>query len=188
MQKLETTLPGVWELRPKVDSDSRGFFLETFNAQKFVELGINDTFVQDNHSYSAHGTLRGLHYQRERAQAKLCRVIEGLVLDVVVDIRRDSPHFGKTTTILLSAQMQNQLYVPAGFAHGFLALRGPAQFLYKCSDFYDPSDEYGIIWNDPGLAIPWDFASPSVSQRDSAFPSLRDVLDNAPENLPIYVR
>jgi dTDP-4-dehydrorhamnose 3,5-epimerase len=175
MKRIETSLPGVFELRPAVHRDSRGAFLETYHCTKFLELGIKDTFVQDNHSISSRGTLRGLHYQLLHAQAKLCRVIEGEALDVAVDIRLGSPYFGKWTSVLLSAKEQNQIYVPAGFAHGFLAVTDTVQFLYKCSDYYTPSDEYGILWNDPTLAIEWGAASPALSQRDAKNPKLADV-------------
>lgn len=175
MQRIETSLPGVYELRPMVHRDSRGAFLETYHHAKFLDLGIKDTFLQDNHSISSRGTLRGLHYQLQRAQAKLCRVIEGEALDVAVDIRTGSPHFGKSTSVLLTAKEQNQIYIPVGFAHGFLAITETVQFLYKCSDYYAPSDEYGILWNDPALAIEWRVSSPTLSQRDAKNPRLADV-------------
>lgn len=172
LQKIETSLPGVWELQPTVLRDARGFFLETYHRQKFSDFGIPDEFVQDNHSRSMKGTLRGLHYQLRHAQAKLCRVVEGEVLDVAADIRLGSPTFGKWTSVLLSAEKQNQVYIPRGFAHGFLALTQTVQFLYKCSDFYDPGSEYGIIWNDPGLGVPWGVANPLVSDKDAKYPTL----------------
>jgi dTDP-4-dehydrorhamnose 3,5-epimerase len=172
VQRLETSLPGVIELRPKVFRDARGFFIETYHRAKFAELGITDYFVQDNHSNSVKGTLRGLHYQLHRPQAKLCRVVEGEALDVAVDIRPDSPNFGKWTSVLLSAKEQNQIYVPIGFAHGFLALTDTVQFLYKCSDFYDPAEERGIAWNDPDLNISWGVSAPLVSEKDAGYPTL----------------
>ena len=172
MQRLDTALPGVWELRPKVIRDARGFFLETYHQQKFSDLGIHDVFVQDNHSRSAKGTLRGLHYQLRHPQAKLCRVVEGEVLDVAVDIRIGSPTFGKWASVSLSAEGQNQIFVPQGFAHGYVALSDSVQFLYKCSDFYDPTSEYGIIWNDPDLAISWGVANPLVSEKDAKYSTL----------------
>jgi dTDP-4-dehydrorhamnose 3,5-epimerase len=172
LEKLNTSLPGVWELQPKAFRDARGFFLETYHQQKFAELGIHDSFVQDNQSRSAKGTLRGLHYQLRHAQAKLCRVVEGEVLDVAVDIRIGSPTFGKWTSVLLSAERQNLIFIPQGFAHGFAVLSDSAQFLYKCSDFYDPGSEYGIIWNDPDLAISWGVASPLVSEKDAKYSTL----------------
>jgi len=174
VERVTTSLPEVWELRPKVFRDSRGFFLETYHRARFAELGIADSFVQDNHSCSAKGTLRGLHYQLRHSQAKLCRV-EGAALDVAVDIRLGSPSFGKWTSVILTAEEQNQIYIPAGFAHGFLALTETVQFLYKCSDFYDPNDEYGIVWNDPGLRISWDIANPLVSEKDSKYRQLADI-------------
>jgi dTDP-4-dehydrorhamnose 3,5-epimerase len=169
---LDTSLPGVWELRPKVIRDARGFFLETYHQQKFSDLGIQDVFVQDNHSRSAKGTLRGLHYQLHHPQAKLCRVVEGEVLDVALDIRIGSPTFGKWASVLLSAERQNQIFIPQGFAHGFVALSDSVEFLYKCSDFYDPAGECGIIWNDPDLAIPWGVANPVVSEKDAKYSTL----------------
>jgi dTDP-4-dehydrorhamnose 3,5-epimerase len=175
MQRVETSLPGVFELRPAIHRDARGFFIETYHKAKFADLGIADGFVQDNHSRSAKGTLRGLHYQLHHPQAKLCRVVEGEALDVALDIRVGSSNFGKWTSVLLSAKEQNQIYVPAGFAHGFLALTDSVQFLYKCSDFYDPEDEHGIAWNDPDLKIYWGLTAPIVSERDAGFPTLAQV-------------
>jgi dTDP-4-dehydrorhamnose 3,5-epimerase len=186
VQRLETSLPGVWELRPNSYSDSRGYLVETYHAERFAELGIEDAFVQDNHYYSVHGTLRGLHYQLKHPQAKLCHVVEGIALDVVVDIRRGSPHFGKTAMVLLSAELRNQLYIPVGFAQGFLAFRGPTQFLYKCTALYDRTEEFGILWNDPDLAIPWQFGNPIVSAKDSGFPRLKDIMEKFPHHLPAY--
>jgi dTDP-4-dehydrorhamnose 3,5-epimerase len=175
VQRIETSLPGVWELRPKVFRDSRGFFIETYHRERFAELDISCSFVQDNHSRSIKGTLRGLHYQLHHPQAKLCRVVEGKTLDAVVDIRLGSPSFGKYTTVLLSSHDHNQIYVPGGFAHGFLALTDSVQFLYKCSDFYDPVDEHGVSWNDPDINIPWGVLNPIVSEKDSKFPRLADI-------------
>jgi len=175
LQKIELSIPGVWELKPKIFCDARGFFLETYHRSRFAELGITDSFVQDNHSYSVKGTLRGLHYQLRHAQAKLCRVVEGEALDVAVDIRLGSPRFGKWTSVLLSSKDQNLIYIPAGFAHGFLALTDTVQFLYKCSDFYEAADEHGILWSDPKLAINWDVSNPLVSDKDSKYPALSTV-------------
>jgi dTDP-4-dehydrorhamnose 3,5-epimerase len=183
VERSETSLPGVCELKPRVFRDTRGFFMETYHRARFAELGISDAFVQDNHSQSTQGTLRGLHFQPTRPQAKLCRVIEGEVLDVAVDIRLGSPHFGKWTSLILSATKQNQIYIPRGFAHGFLALTDRIQFLYKCSDFYDPVDERGIAWNDPDLGIEWNIAEPLVSAKDSSLPTLADL---PAEFLPVY--
>jgi dTDP-4-dehydrorhamnose 3,5-epimerase len=172
LEKLKTTLPDVWELQPKVFRDARGFFLETYHQQKFADLGIPDVFVQDNHSRSAKGTLRGLHYQLRHTQAKLCRVVEGEALDIAVDVRVGSPTFGKWTSVLLSAERQNQIFIPRGFAHGFVALSDSVQFLYKCSDVYDPTSERGIIWNDPELAISWGVTNPLVSEKDAKYSTL----------------
>lgn len=184
MQRFDTSLPGVYELRPAVFRDARGFFMETYHLAKFAELGIKESFVQDNHSCSAKGTLRGLHYQLRRPQAKLCRVVQGEVFDVAVDIRVGSPCFGKWTSVVLSARENNQLYIPSGFAHGFLALSEEVQFLYKCSAFYDPDDEHGILWSDPGLGIPWGNPNPRISEKDAKYPRLAEV---PRELLPQYV-
>ena len=183
LQRIQTSLPGVLELRSTVFRDARGFFLETYHQTQFSDLGITETFVQDNHSSSIKGTLRGLHYQLRHPQAKVCRVIEGEALDIAVDIRVGSPHFGKSVSIVLSSKSHNQIYLPAGFAHGFLALSERVQFLYKCSDFYDPKDERGILWNDPDLAIDWGVENPLVSEKDARCPTLAAV---AKEFLPQY--
>ena len=183
MQRVNTALQDVWELQPKVFRDPRGFFLETYNRNRFAEVGIHVNFVQDNHSRSSLGTLRGLHYQLRHAQAKLCRVIEGEAFDVAVDIRWGSPTFGKWTSVLLSAEKQNQIFIPAGFAHGFVARTESVQFLYKCSEFYDPSDEHGIRWDDPALAIAWGVSNPLISEKDAKYSTLAEV---SPENLPKY--
>src|SRR5467141_4834347 len=175
MERIETSLPVVYERCPIVHRDSRGSFLETYHHAEFTDLDIKDTFLQDNHSICSRGTLRGLHYQLLHAQAKLCRVIEGEALDVAVDIRLGSPHFGKWIGVRLSEKKQNQIYIPAGFAHGFLAMTETVQFLYKCSDYYAPSDEYGILWNDPALGIDWGAPSPVLSQKDAKNPKLADV-------------
>ncbi len=175
MQRIETSIPGVFELRPVIHRDARGFFIETYHQAKFADLGITDTFLQDNHSRSVKDTLRGLHYQLHQPQAKLCRVVEGEALDVAVDIRLGSPHFGKWTSVILSSEQQNQIYVPIGFAHGFLALSEKVQFLYKCSDYYNPGDEHGIAWNDPDLDIRWGVAEPIITTRDAQYPVLAQV-------------
>jgi dTDP-4-dehydrorhamnose 3,5-epimerase len=175
MQRFETSLPGVYEFRSAAFEDARGFFLETYHLEKFKALGVPELFVQDNHSRSAKGALRGMHYQLNRPQAKLCRVIEGEALDVAVDIRVGSPTFGQWAGVKLSAQTRNLVFIPAGFAHGFLALTDSVQFLYKCSDFYDRDDEHGILWSDPDLNISWGITSPMVSDRDSKFSKLSDV-------------
>jgi len=175
LQRVETSLPGVLEIRPKIFQDARGFFMETYQREKYADLGIRDAFVQDNHSRSVKHTLRGFHYQLRHPQAKLCRVVEGDVLDVALDVRAGSPTFGKWTSVILTAREQNQIYIPAGFAHGFVALTDTVQFLYKCSDFYAPGDEYGIIWNDPDLKVEWGVTKPLISEKDAAYSKLADV-------------
>ena len=183
MQRIETPLPGVVELRSDVYRDDRGLFLETYSQRRFAEIGIKDTFVQDNFSCSAKGVLRGLHYQLKNPQAKLCRVLQGAVFDVAVDVRLGSSTYGKWTSVILSAEKHNQLYVPAGFAHGFVALEENTGFYYKCSDFYDKNDEYGIVWNDTDLAITWDLAQPPlISEKDLRLPSL--IMAEQMGNLP----
>lgn len=175
MHKTETSLPGVLLLEPKVFGDARGFFMETYHAEKFRELGIDCDFVQDNHSLSRRGTLRGLHYQLENPQAKLCRVIRGEVLDVAVDIRAGSPHFGKWVSAILSAENKRQIFVPRGFAHGFFVLSDQAEFLYKCDAFYSPAAERGVLWNDPALGIDWqipDGMEILLSEKDRVNPTL----------------
>jgi dTDP-4-dehydrorhamnose 3,5-epimerase len=184
LQRIETSLPGVWELRPKIFGDARGFFMETYRRIEFGELGITDSFVQDNHSSSRKHTLRGLHYQLHHPQAKLCRVVEGEALDVAVDIRRGSPHFGKWTSVLLSTKHHNQIYIPKGFAHGVLALTDRVQLLYKCSDFYDLRDECGVLWSDPDLKISWGISNPLVSEKDAKLPTLAKI---PRESLPQYM-
>lgn len=183
MQRIETSLPGVVLLESKIHADPRGFFLESYHRRHFEELGITDNFVQDNHSKSSKNTLRGLHYQLQHAQGKLCRVVRGEVLDVAVDIRLGSPNFGKWVSAVLSEQNKRQIYVPAGFAHGFLVLSDSAEFLYKCGDYYHPEDEFGIVWNDPAIGIEWKVSAPLLSQKDQALPLLERV---SPERLPKY--
>jgi dTDP-4-dehydrorhamnose 3,5-epimerase len=172
MKRIETSLPGVCMIEPQVFRDARGFFFESYQERKFAELGIRDRFVQDNHANSRKGTLRGLHYQVVRPQAKLCRVIQGEVLDVVVDVRNGSPDFGRYTKAVLSAENMRQMYIPAGFAHGYLVLSETAEFLYKCSDFYHPEYERGIIWNDAEIAIDWGIQDPILSAKDLKHPTL----------------
>lgn len=185
MEKIETAIPGVLLLRPKVFRDERGFFFESYHQERFADLGIHDKFVQDNHSSSRRNTVRGLHYQLKHAQAKLCRVVVGEVFDVAVDIRRGSPTFGKWVGAVLSAENQQQIYIPPGFAHGFAALSDTAEFLYKCSDLYYPDDEYGVLWNDPQLKIDWKVRDPIISPKDKQFLPLAKV---AAELLPRFSR
>ena len=183
MQVTETKIPGVYLIRPQVHEDTRGFFYESYHQAKLDELGIREVFVQDNHSKSCRNTLRGLHYQLKHPQAKLCRVVEGEVLDVAVDIRVASPYFGRWVSAILSAQNRQQILVPRGFAHGFVVLSETAEFLYKCSDFYFPEDERGVLWNDPDLGIPWGVNEPVISNKDAANLPLRRIL---PQFLPSY--
>jgi len=167
---VETSLPGVVILEPKVYGDDRGFFYESFNASTFKQAtGLERNFVQDNHSRSQKGVLRGLHYQLVDTQGKLVRVTAGEVLDVAVDIRRSSPNFGQWVGVRLSAQNHRQLWVPEGFAHGFVVLSEYAEFLYKTTDYYQPSAERCIAWNDPTLAIDWQLTeTPQLSVKDQA--------------------
>lgn len=173
MNCIQTEIPDVFILEPKVFGDARGFFLESFNAETFAKVsGLRPDFVQDNHSKSARGVLRGLHYQLQQPQDKLVRVTQGEVFDVAVDIRRASPTFGKWVGVHLSAENFRQLWVPKGFAHGFVVLSETAEFLYKTTDYYSPASERAILWNDPTLAITWPaipgIAAPSLSGKDQA--------------------
>ncbi|WP_265531608.1 dTDP-4-dehydrorhamnose 3,5-epimerase [Pseudomonas saponiphila] len=170
MKVIPTKLPGVLIIEPKVFGDERGFFYESFNARAFEKAtGVRVDFVQDNHSRSQKGVLRGLHYQLQNTQGKLVRVTQGEVLDVAVDIRRSSPHFGQWVAVRLSAQNHRQLWVPEGFAHGFVVLSDFAEFLYKTTDYYTPSAERSIRWDDPTLAIDWELTEPpQLSAKDQA--------------------
>jgi dTDP-4-dehydrorhamnose 3,5-epimerase len=183
MKIISTYLPGVYIIEPKTFYDNRGFFLETYHQRRYAEMGINCNFVQDNLSRSVQGTLRGLHYQLKYAQAKLIQVIRGVVFDVVLDIRRGSPSFGKWDGVDLSDENKRQLLVPEGFAHGFCVLSETADVVYKCTDFYAPEDEGGILWSDPDVAIEWPVANPLISDKDSRLPRLGDI---PPERLPLY--
>ncbi len=167
-----TALPGVLVIEPRVFHDGRGFFVETYHANRYAEVGIDATFVQDNHSRSRQGTLRGLHFQRARPQGKLVRVVEGEVFDVAADVNPHSPTYGRWVGVSLSAENFRQLFVPPGYAHGFFVVSAIAQLEYKCSDFYDPADEGGVMWNDPVLAIDWPTSSPILSERDQRHPAL----------------
>jgi dTDP-4-dehydrorhamnose 3,5-epimerase len=162
-------------LEPRVFADNRGHFLELFQAERYLERGVPERFVQDNLSYSAKGVVRGLHYQLGRPQGKLVGVILGEVFDVAVDIRRDSPTFGHHTGIVLSSRNYRQLYIPEGFAHGFCVLSESAIVYYKCTDFYVPGEERGIRWNDPSLNIAWPVPDPVLSEKDRAYPLLKDM-------------
>lgn len=167
MKVIKTTIPDLFIFEPKVFDDGRGFFFESFNHVKFEEaIGRKINFVQDNHSKSSKGVLRGLHYQIQQPQGKLVRVIQGEVFDVVVDIRKSSPTFGKWMGIALSAENKKQLWVPEGFAHGFVTLSENAEFIYKTTDYYAPTLERTISWNDPDIGISWPCYSPSLSSKD----------------------
>ena len=159
-------------ITPKVYGDSRGFFLESYNEREFANAGIAEKFVQDNHSRSAKGVLRGLHYQHPRAQGKLVRVVHGAIFDVAVDIRVGSPTFGKWVGVTLDDAKKELLWIPPGFAHGFCVVSDEADVLYKATEFYSPADERGIMWNDPTLGISWPTEDPILSQRDAAFSAL----------------
>jgi len=181
MKIIETTIPEVLVIEPKVFGDQRGFFLETFQAKRYADCGIRHPFVQDNLSRSEFGVVRGLHLQNPNAQGKLVTVLQGTVLDVAVDVRRDSPTFGRHVAVELSADNRRQLWVPRGFAHGFAVLSATADFFYKCDEIYSPQDEVVIAWNDPDLAIDWRIGAPKLSARDSAGRRLREI-----DRLPDY--
>ena len=174
MKVATTKLAGVLLIDPQVHGDDRGFFVETYHADRYFEAGIEATFVQDNHSRSCRDTLRGLHAQLSHPQAKLVRAIEGSILDVVVDIRPDSSTFGEWLSVELSAENFRQIYVPIGFAHGFCVLSDTAQVEYKCSDIYDPSHELCLLWNDPAVGVIWPVGEPILSEKDRVGKPLAD--------------
>ena len=175
MTIIETAIPEVKLIKPRRFNDDRGFFQQTYHYEQYAEAGITTRFVQDNWSHSSKGVLRGLHYQLRNPQVKLVSVLQGEVFDVAVDIRKDSPTFGKWVGEVLSAQSGNQLYVPEGFAHGFLVLSDTVDFMYKCSDFYVPGDEHGIIWNDVDIGIEWPQSGISiVSEKDTRLPGFTE--------------
>lgn len=180
MKFVETSLPGVLLVEPDIYRDSRGFFLETFHAGRYAEGGITIPFVQDNHSRSVRGTLRGLHAQRGHPQGKLVRVARGEMFDVAVDIRRGSPTFGKWIGATLSGENFRQIFVPPGFAHGFCVLSDEVDVEYKCTTFYDGGDELSIAWNDPAIGIEWPVREPLLSKKDASAPRLAEVLDLLP--------
>ena len=175
MQVQQTDLPGVVVIEPRIFQDERGFFLETYNDARYREAGITCGFVQDNHSRSRKGILRGLHFQVTQPQDKLVWCLQGEVWDVAVDLRPGSATFGKWCGVTLTSDKKNQIFVPAGFAHGFVVMSETAEVMYKCSTLYKPDDESGVIWNDPELAIEWpiDF-EPTLSAKDAAMPTLRN--------------
>ena len=178
----ETSLPGVFVIEPRVFGDDRGFFLESWRGDVFSDSGIDVSFVQDNHSRSAKGVLRGLHYQLNKPQGKLVRVVSGAVFDVAVDIRRGSPCFGKWVGVELTSRNHRMLYVPPGFAHGFVTLEDGTDFLYKCTEYYDPDSEFGVAWDDPEIGINWPAVDPTLSQKDLANRPLAAMT----EHLPLY--
>jgi len=180
MDFLKTELPGVLIVEPDVHRDGRGYFLETYHARKYREGCIALDFVQDNESMSSQGTLRGMHGQLTKPQGKLVRVIDGEILDVAADIRRGSPTFGRWCAVKLSGDNARQLYVPPGLLHGFCVLSATARVHYKVTDFYDPKDEFGVIWNDPDLAIDWPIKEPVLSKRDQGNPTLAALRDRLP--------
>ena len=175
MNIIQTDIPDVLVIEPKVFEDERGFFMEVWNQQTFEAAGITTNFIQDNHSKSPQGTLRGLHYQVQHTQGKLVRVISGEVYDVVVDIRKDSAAFGKWVSVLISAENKQQVWIPGGLAHGFSVLSETAEFCYKVTDYYHPEDEAGICWNDPQLNIDWQVQTPILSEKDKNLPLFTDI-------------
>ena len=183
MKVIETGLPGVLLLEPRVFGDERGFFLETYHQMRYQEAGIVHHFVQDNHSRSRQGVLRGLHYQLIQPQAKLVWVARGQLFDVAVDIRRGSPTFGRWVGCILDDHSLRQFYIPPGFAHGFCVLSEEADFVYKCTDYYHPQSEFGIAWNDPDIGIEWPMLKVMLSEKDAGNPRLAE---QVAENLPVY--
>jgi len=181
LKTTDTELEGLLIIKPDLFTDNRGFFTETFQARRYSKAGIKPNFVQDNLSFSAKGTLRGLHFQINHPQAKLVHVISGEIFDVAVDLRPGSPTFGKWKGLLLSGDNRLQLYLPEGFAHGFFVLSDAAYFAYKCSAFYAPEDEGGILWSDPDIGIRWPAGSPIISNRDLNLPRLSSL---GPDRLP----
>jgi dTDP-4-dehydrorhamnose 3,5-epimerase len=175
---IETDLAGVLVIEPDVHRDARGFFVETYHLDKYRNGGVEPSFVQDNLSQSVKHTLRGLHLQVRRPQGKLIRVIQGEIYDVSVDVRPDSPAFGRWFGVMLSADNFRQCYVPPGFAHGFCVMSDVAQVAYKCTELYSPADEIGILWNDPALGIKWPFDDPILSDRDRRHPTLEGAMDS----------
>jgi len=183
MKVIESDLPGVLLIEPEVRGDARGYFMETWNVARYEQAGLSARFVQDNVSYSARGALRGLHFQNPNAQGKLVYVLQGEVFDVAVDIRVGSPTFGRWTGITLSGDNKRQMYIPEGFAHGFCVTSERALFAYKCTDFYNPEAEAGVLWNDPDIGIDWPVKLPILSDRDKNAPRLKDM---PPDRLPKF--
>ena len=175
MKVIATGLPGVMIIEPKVFGDARGFFMETWNQERYEEHGLPAIFVQDNVSFSQKGVLRGLHFQNSNAQGKLVYVLQGEVFDVAVDIRLGSPTFGEWLSVLLSSENKRQFYIPEGFAHGFCVTSETALFAYKCTRVYQPQAEYGVSWQDPDLGIKWPIEKPLLSEKDLIYPRLKDI-------------
>jgi dTDP-4-dehydrorhamnose 3,5-epimerase len=183
MKIIPTSIEKILIIEPDVFKDHRGFFMETYHQKRYQELGVNRVFVQDNLSFSRQGTLRGLHYQIQNPQAKLVQVISGEIYDVAIDIRAGSPSFGQWVGVHLSDKNNRQLFIPEGFAHGFCVLSDTALFSYKCSKLYAPDDESGILWSDSSLNIDWPIKTPTISDKDSRYPTLSDVEMN---RLPVW--
>ena len=183
MKLLPTELEGVFVIEPRVFPDPRGFFMETFHRERYEALGLHADFCQDNLSFSSKNTLRGLHYQFPHEQAKLVQVLQGEIFDVAVDIRRGSPTFCRAVGVTLSESNRRQLFIPKGFAHGFCVLSETALFSYKCSDFYAPDCDRGVLWSDPALGIAWPIENPLLSAKDQGLPLLKDIPE---EKLPVY--
>ncbi|WP_114735742.1 dTDP-4-dehydrorhamnose 3,5-epimerase [Vibrio cholerae] len=176
MKIIQTNLKDCVLIEPDVYGDERGYFFESFHVDKYHALGISETFVQDNFSKSSKGILRGLHSQIKKPQGKLVQVTRGCVFDVAVDLREESQTFGKYFSVILSGENHKQLYIPPGFAHGFLTLSEEAHFSYKCTEFYDPEDELGIIWNDETLGIDWPVDVPIISKKDKEQPTFQEYI------------
>lgn len=183
MNIIETKLPGVFLIEPKIFSDDRGVFFECFHMERYGDYGLPTKFVQDNFSHSIKNVLRGLHYQLTNAQGKLIWVTRGKIFDVVLDVRQGSPTFGQWLSFMLSADHPQQIYIPPGLAHGFCTLTEEVNFYYKCTDYYYPNSEHGILWNDPDLNIPWPVSNPILSSKDQINPSFKSIKS---EELPKY--
>lgn len=183
MKIIETELPGVLVIEPDWYPDERGFFMETYNATRYAEAKLDHVFVQDNHSQSTRGVIRGLHYQLNRPQGKFVYVARGEIFDVAVDIRQGSPTFGRWTGMRLSAKNKKQFFIPEGFAHGFSVLSDVADVLYKCTDIFQPDDAYGILFSDPQIGIDWQVENPCLSEKDAI---LKNLQDTPPEMLPVF--
>ncbi|MEE4379654.1 MAG: dTDP-4-dehydrorhamnose 3,5-epimerase [Candidatus Competibacteraceae bacterium] len=183
MNVVATELPGVLILEPRVFGDHRGFFLETYHRARYRQAGVSETFMQDNHSRSRQGVLRGLHYQLVQPQGKLVAVTRGAVFDVAVDIRRGSPTFGRWAGVTLDDENHRQFYVPPGFAHGFCVLSDEADFVYKCTDYYHPESEHGIVWDDPAIGIEWPEMDFTLSEKDAQLPRLAE---QSFDKLPVF--